>query len=164
MNFLFKALGALAHSIHKRPVSPKCQSCIGMGEKLLFPSWGARHVSRLFIQACAARSTSLRCHVFATDSPCSHLVGEKWPCCTLVHPDQAASDETPGFLGKILNAWFYQMEHQGLHHNNKQLMPCFPAATPRATSPMKRADVKRNESEWYMKGLLQCRKLSQICV
>ena len=99
--------------------------------RLVAPLWGA---------------TFLICN-----SPCSHLVGEKWPCCTLVHPDWAAWDA--GIPGRIL-IWFYQLEHQGLHNSNKQLMPCFPAATPRATSPMKRADWKRNEPEWYMKGLL----------
>lgn len=102
-----------------------------------------------FIQACAVRSTSLRCHVFATDSPCSHLLLVKngpvalW-CIQIELLEMrlwdfgedserlVLSDGTPRFAKP---------------NNNKQLMPCFPAATPRATSPMKRADVKRNEAE-----------------
>lgn len=154
MIFLFKALGAPAHSIHKRPVSSKCQSCIGMGEKLIFPSWGARHASR-FLSKLARFVAPLWGATFLQRT--HHALIFSWWKMALLHFGASRLSclrWDSGILGRILNAWFYQMEHQGLHNNNKQLMPCFPAATPRATSPLKRADAKRNESEWYMKGLL----------
>lgn len=116
MNFLFKALGALAHSIHKRLVSSKCQSCIGMGEKLIFPSWGARHASR-FLSKLARFVAPLWGATFLQRT--HHALIFSWWKMALLHFGAfrlSCLRWDSGILGRILNGWFYQMEHQGLQN------------------------------------------------